>query len=126
MDRSRSSDRPGSTIEDFLSHFGVKGMKWGTRHAPGSGPSASEDASRAREISTKAKSGGTKTLSNKELQDLITRQNLEQQYARLNPSKTKKAVQLVADILLGVGKQQAIRVLNDAATKGLNAATKKS
>lgn len=125
MDRSESSGRPGDTLETFLAHFGVKGMKWGVHRMPSSGGSASEDASRAREISTKAKTGGTKALSNKELQDLITRQNLEQQYARLNPSKTKKAVQLVADILLGVGKQQAIRVLNDAATKGLNAATKK-
>jgi hypothetical protein len=110
-------------LDAILAHHGVKGMRWGTRRA--STP-ASEDHARAADAKARAKSDGVKTLSNKELQDAINRMNLEQQYNRLNPSKTKKGLQFAADILLGVGKQQLIRVVSDVAGKQVDKAIKKN
>lgn len=92
-------------IDKFLEHFGVKGMHWGVRKAdpipagevrvtqkkPGTRVTAAgghsvpahPDAIRAATAKQKAKSSSTDSLSNKELQDLVTRLNLEQQYSRL-------------------------------------------
>lgn len=111
------------TVEEFLEHYGVKGMKWGVRNADR--PAASGDAENFRGVKTKARAGGVKSLTNKELQDFITRANLEQQYHRLNPSAKKKALQFTADILLGVGKQQAMKLAGDAATKLVSELLKK-
>ena len=84
---------------DELEHFGVKGMKWGVRKKRVSGssgapakpkPPMSDDAKRAAKIKSKIKSKGRDSLSNDEMQDLVKRMNLEQQYSRLNPSTAKK------------------------------------
>lgn len=89
------------TIEEVLAHFGVKGMHWGVRRRSKIDTS-SEDAKGAAEAKAKIKKGGTKSLSNKELQALVTRMNLEQQFDRLSStggsskvSKGKKAVQAI-------------------------------
>lgn len=83
-----------------MAHFGVKGMKWGVKK---SSVPASEDHVRSQAAQRKAKiGGGHKVLSNKELQDVITRLNLEQQFDRLNPSTLKKGEQIVKE-LLGLG-----------------------
>lgn len=106
-----------TTVEEVLVHFGVKGMKWGTRQTKPPAKSSGDWKSFKR-VTDKAKSGGgTKALSNKEMQAFIHRANLEAQFKRLNPSKKEKALQFVADTLLGVGKQQAARVANDVASK---------
>jgi hypothetical protein len=68
-------------VDDFLEHYGKLGMKWGVRKK--SSP-RSDDASRALDYKIRAKSGGSKTLSNKELRDLVERMNLEQQYSTLS------------------------------------------
>ena len=67
---------------NVLAHHGVKGMRWGKRKARPSHP-VSEDHANAAAASTKAKEGGVKALSNKELQDIITRKNLEKQHREL-------------------------------------------
>ena len=106
-------------VRKILAHHGVKGQKWGVRRKRPSLP-ASEDAQRAGQIQTKVKAGGTKSLSNKELQDLITRMNLEQQFSRLNPSKLEKGTQIASKIL-GVGNtvNQAIAFVNSPAGRAV-------
>jgi hypothetical protein len=88
---------------DFLEHFGVKGMHWGVRRGVGTPrAAASEDKARAQELASKVKSGGGHhVLSNKELEDLTKRMNLEQQYSRLNPTDVKKGEDAVRS---GLGK----------------------
>ena len=108
-------------VDDVLEHFGIKGMKWGVRKAARRSP-GSEDAQRAVEAKKKIKAGGgTKALSNKELQDLVTRMNLEQQYSNLTGNKQSKIKigQKAAKEILGIGKtvNEAMSFVNSPAGK---------
>lgn len=80
---------------DAMVHYGVKGMHWGVRKANSSGggsapapkpapkPRMSEDAKNVERAFSKINRGGTDALSNQELQHLVNRLNLEQNYNRL-------------------------------------------
>lgn len=75
--------------QSALIHYGVKGMKWGVRRDDSGGgssasqPRASSDAKLADSTAAKIQSGGTRSVSNTELQGLITRMNLERQYSSM-------------------------------------------
>ena len=106
-----------------LKHYGVKGMKWGVRKdrdrnpvevsssqtpgkyvrtSGGQNQTASEDAVRARKAAQKAKASTTDALSNKELQSLVQRMNLEQQYASLKEKEDRRSSGAkLANVLLG-------------------------
>lgn len=81
-------------VNGHLEHYGVKGMHWGIRKAKDIAnhpltksakkiAAPSEDHKRAALVKTKAKVVGVHTLTNKDLQDVITRMNLESQYVNL-------------------------------------------
>lgn len=79
-------------VDEYLEHFGVKGMRWGFRKDKAPSEPASEEAvttatTRAR---TKAAKGSTHMLTNKELQDAITRIRLEQQYSQMTAKPKSK------------------------------------
>jgi hypothetical protein len=110
LDRSESADTSTTDmVRDVLAHHGIKGMKWGQRksrsssgdsHKP-SGPVSSDHAVAEAHKSTINKHG-TKALSNNDLQQLITRMNLEQQHRNLSsqsPSKFKKGHNHVKTVL---------------------------
>jgi hypothetical protein len=113
--------------EKFFKHYGVKGMHWGTRRNSDKGAPVSvethikpgrpvgakggnnqpphEDAVRAAIARQKAKKSSTDSLSNKELQDLVTRMNLEQQYSRLSAANNQSSNgQQFISTLLKAGK----------------------
>src|SRR6187431_1854190 len=93
-------------VDDILTHFGKKGMKWGIRNSPsspqgvsvkknrfggkrlrtsgGKGHHIHEDALSARTIGQIGKKSGLKSLSNQDLQKLSQRMNLEQSVQRLS------------------------------------------
>lgn len=101
--------------EKDLSHFGIKGMRWGVRReststskeptpvsvVTKSGSSkittkggerlpASEDAKKAAVAYQKLKKSGVSSLDTREMQVLVTRLNLEQQLSKLTePQKSK-------------------------------------
>ena len=102
--------------------YGVKGMRWGVRKRRGtsSGPvpvtvqtapgqrvrtsggqnrPPSDDAKKAAALRQKARASTIDSLSNAEIQTLVARMNLEQQYARLNPPKQNPAKKFLQGIL---------------------------
>lgn len=98
--------------DDFVQHFGVKGMKWGVIRDKVRGnaavklASASEDHKRASAVKTKAKIVGVQALTNKDLQDVITRMNLEVSYKSLKTVEHEQS-------LLGKGKKWTANFLTD-------------
>lgn len=112
-------------VENLLAHHGIKGMHWGSRKGKSSAPKpeASEDAKVAKAAKGRIKSGGTKTLTTKELQDLVNRMNLEQQYRTLKgkePNKFDKGQKVVKDVL-SVAKtgQEIYGLVNSPAGRAL-------
>lgn len=110
------------TAEDavtyVLSHYGIKGMRWGVRRRRGADGlvEKSADTQNAEKARAKVgKKGNTDALSNKELQDLVTRMNLERQFSTLTAQNKKPnpALKFVADTLVNVGKQQAQKIAQD-------------
>lgn len=86
----------------YLEHYGVKGMKWGKRRAR-IRDARSADAVAVRDIRSKKRATKITSLTNKELQDAITRFNLEKQYKQLDPTITRKGGQFIKG-LIGAGK----------------------
>lgn len=104
------SDTDPDNVDDILSHYGIKGMRWGVRKSEHEGGTrakrapvpVSADKARAQEHAAKiGKKGDTSALSNQELQQLVQRMNLEQQYSRLaaQPSKLATGQKKVNSIL---------------------------
>lgn len=109
------------TYDASLQHYGIKGMRWGVRRsqkqlAKASSAPDSEDVVNKKAAAAKVSStGSTDSLSNKELQDLVTRMNLEQQFSRLstgqNGSAQKKGESFAKSILKETGKKQVAGVI---------------
>lgn len=114
-----------------IAHYGVKGQKWGVRRENPSGgttsPPHSEDWKRVDAVIKKAKTAKTtKVLRNDEMQAMITRMNLEQQYSRLKPlTGTQKVLRFVGNILANVGKQQATSLISGQAAGLIGAALRR-
>lgn len=136
-------DRPG----DELAHYGVKGMKWGVRKqrmptgvtvkktpgrrvktSGGENQPASKDAVAAAKLRQRAKKSTTDSLSNVELQDLVRRMNLEQQYRNLaaqDQGPAQKFVQrLVKNGGLSPAEKQAAKTVKTEFLKVKKAAGK--
>ena len=116
-----------SEVDEFLMHFGRKGMKWGvhvfgkdrgvssTRHP------VSADAAKAAQLKSTVRTHGTSALSNQDLQHLVTRLNLEQQHGRLNPAHVSAGRKVTNSVLKTggeVAKQQASAFAVKYAAKG--------
>jgi hypothetical protein len=122
----------GDNTSEFLAHFGVKGMKWGVRkddalRGTSSVHTAHEDAVKAQAAKEKVRVGGVKALSNEELQALVTRQNLEQNFARLNPKQVsagKNFANTVAQIGVNSVKNTTQKTADKALQKGADALIK--
>jgi len=127
--------------EAGLSHYGVKGMRWGVRKSDSGGGSsstaqttpkarASEDAKAVEKAFGKINRGGTDALSNHELQNVVTRLNLEQQYHRLTSEPTPRQKNALdsghtaVKQVLSIGKtvNEVHKFMNSPAGKALKAA----
>lgn len=110
---------------NFLEHYGIKGMKWGVRRSPAKLTRTrkspvdppSEDHVRTQSTRAKAKRSGRQALSNKELQEAITRLNLEQQYSNLTPTALDKGKKTAAKIVANAAKSQVSTVANNLAAE---------
>lgn len=104
----------GRSIEydNYLAHYGVKGMKWGVRKKSSKASADSKEATAAKK---KAKKSGSESLSNKELKTIQERRNLEKN-ARVYPkdrSKTSADARDVGGIKKTVNKKGTKALSND-------------
>lgn len=79
-----SSEEAG---EEFLEHFGIKGMHWGYRNAKPTATRLSTDSKKTQQHIDKFKTHGVRALTNHELQGLNKRLQLEQSFINLQPKK---------------------------------------
>src|SRR6478736_5087351 len=123
-------------VDDFIAHFGVKGMQWGVRKQRGSkGGSSTPAPAKAAPSKTNVKGSiksaqdkhgrikkgegpvqkkpetPTHHISDEELRQRINRIDMERKYIALTTPAAKKskgaaAAKFAADILLDIGKQQ--------------------
>ena len=120
-DGSLKQSAVADPIDAYLEHFGVKGMRWGVRRekdSSGRRPPINSEAARAAEIHTQVRKYGTSTVSNKDLQALVTRLNLERQYSNLDQKQVSSGRKYIASTLKNVGQQQAQSFANQYANKG--------
>jgi 2'-5' RNA ligase len=132
-------------VEKVLMHYGVKGMRWGVRrrrsrgadvlkdvkgrkisvdkdghHVNSKGERLSDDAVKARTLGKRARTNPD-TLDNNELQALVKRMNLEQQYGNMvgkKPKKLDRGHKFVKEALsIGNTGNQAIQFVNSPAGK---------
>lgn len=108
------------SIEEVLAkvdllHFGIPGMKWGVRRprGPAGTVSSSPDAQATAAAISKVAKGGTSTLSNQELQSLITRMNLERQFSTLT-TPSPKAQGFISRLIRENGSRQINRVVKSS------------
>ncbi len=107
-------------VDDFLAHFGKKGMKWGVRKAKGQAK-VSSDFKKTSDLRKKK----PHELTNKQLKDVNQRINLEKNFKNLNPGKVEVGHATVKQILAFGGTAIAVhQILNHPSTKAGLAAVK--
>jgi len=116
---SAATDRPirVSSVGDFLAHYGVKGMRWGSKKGASTKEPASAESTRATQIRARAKKSKVKALTNAELQEAINRMNLEQQFKRLSTNERPVVTRFIASTLQEIGKREVQAQLAKKAAK---------
>jgi 2'-5' RNA ligase len=114
-------------FDNYLEHYGIKGMKWGVRRRRGSDGTVvvSDDAAKARAIL----SGNAKSASNADIQAALNRMKLEADFAKVQanlipPSRGTRAANYVRGLLGDIGNEQVTRIAKGAASVAVEEALK--
>lgn len=114
-----------TSAEDVLTHFGIKGMKWGVRRKNPSGKIQEKDTTEVNSQPAPLKKGVTdvrtkasaKDLTDEELQKRINRINMEKNYSKLTTKEKKSGAKIMKDIFGPTGVRYA-KAAVDIATEG--------
>lgn len=111
-------------VSDILEHHGIKGQKWGIRHKPNS---KTGRVSTDFKISNDLRKRPVSSLSNKQINTVNTRLNLEQNFRRLNPTTVERGKRRAQALLATAGiAVTAFNLLNSPAGKAAVSAGKKA
>lgn len=131
--------------EEFLAHYGVKGMKWGVRRTDAElGRSSKKKAAPVKPVVTPVKPSestssssssttprvikGIDDLTTTELQQLVNRLNLEQQYSKLTaapPKEKNEAKAFVQGLMKEVAKESTRAIARGVGRKAVKKIGKK-
>lgn len=89
--------------EEFLKHFGIKGMRWGVKKKP---HPVSTDAKGKQKVKDKVKTTKIASVSNRDLQMAINRMQLEQNYKRLAVNEKSGVARWISSTLMEIGKRE--------------------
>lgn len=114
--------------EKALEHHGILGMRWGFRKGKGvsgarkKGGPPSADSSSASEAQIKLKKQGVNSLSNEEIQKLVTRVDLERKLSDLPGTSpqakvVKSGAKFTGKIISNIATQQVTNLANKVVTK---------
>src|SRR6478736_9227517 len=102
-------------LEEFFEHHGVKGMHWGIRNKRSRVTTAHPQSSDSKKVAELRKRKPHQ-LSNKQLQSVNARLNMEQNFSKMNPSKVQRghdrvkaylAIATTATTLFGLSQSPA-------------------
>lgn len=114
---------------DVLAHFGIKGMHWGVRRTPeqlGHRKEKVDNRSEDKKEVDSLRKKSSKTLSNKELEKITKRMNLERQYSDLKRREISSGQQFVNDFMKYATTAASIYMLTRSpAAKALKSAITK-
>lgn len=128
-----------TTVDDILTHHGIKGMHWGveksrtassgethvigrsSEHETTPLPTHTEEGAKIKYVHEHAaakaetdriiKEHGIQAVSNYQLRSANERSDLEGRYKDLNPTATSKGKKFVGDLVKETGKQEARKAL---------------
>lgn len=95
--------------EEFLNHYGIKGMRWGVRRKNPSGGTPKKDTGRDASL---------KSISNKDLQSRINRLNMEKNYKKLLKEAEEDSKSPVAKAI-SAGSKEVSRALVNAGKESI-------
>lgn len=112
LDMTQSAD----SGQEFIEHYGVKGMKWGVRKSR-------NERQRGRAFSGRRGNPKPQTnlanMSDQELREIVNRMNLEQQYSRLASGRDQRSnramgagAAFITGIAVNVARQQIQNQIN--------------
>jgi hypothetical protein len=120
----------GTSLEDVLAHYGVKGMKWGQhKKASRQTEPTHADSEHVGNIKSRVKAQKTtKILSNDEIRAAIDRMRIEQEFSKLSggldKTRIQKAKQFVGKLLVDTGKQNVEQTVKSQSQGFINEALK--
>jgi len=115
-----TSLKQGFTVDEFIEHFGVKGMHWGTNKRKGTS-SANRNIKNKRLNDVKNR----RQLSDTDLQKKVERLQLEKKLKDVTAETTTPGKKLANEILSQSGRKVASTVLTGAVLYGVQVALTK-
>lgn len=115
------------TDEEFLQHYGVKGMKWGVRRsqaeldrAAGRRSSRGRLGSSSRRRKKRSSAPSASSMDDQTLRKRINRLKMEKEYSELTSRDTSKGKQFAKKALTAAGTAVAVSQLTKAGNKAVD------